>query len=212
MQRHVNDQLGVIKAALPFLQNSQANRCVHSKDLAEIIEESKEIIALHDSMPEQDPPTFESELKSLINRFSKEGGSDTPDFILCEFLINALNIFDIATNERRNWHTIQTVDKLRQGCPKPDALKSKEERKAEALREINKTPYGASLGKNAPEIVPGLKFANVHMPGHSFEVKTVDTEENTLNVYITKGDGLPWPDTWNLEHTRWGFERGNTGN
>lgn len=42
MQRHVNDTLGVIKAALPFLQNYQANRVVESKDLAEIIEESKE--------------------------------------------------------------------------------------------------------------------------------------------------------------------------
>lgn len=220
MQRHVNDWVGTLKAAIPFLQIMQCNfprepkiggrRPLDFKALGDVLDEARDIVKAAEAtqaMTGGQAATFESELKSLINRYSKENGSDTPDFILAAFLLNCLNIFDIANNERRNWHAMRTVDNMR-GCPKPDVLKTKEERKAEALRDIHKTPYGANLGKNAPEIVPGLKFANQHMPGHSFEVSTVNTEENTLNVYITKGDGLPWPDTWNLEHTRWGFERG----
>jgi hypothetical protein len=104
MQRHVNDTLGVIKAALPFLQNYQANRIVESKDLAEIIEESKEIIALHDSMPKQKSQTLVQELASILNRRSLENGSNTPDFILADYLSRCLVLFDDTTNARATWY------------------------------------------------------------------------------------------------------------
>ena len=47
---------------------------------------------------------FLKELKELINRYSMENGSDTPDFILAQFLINCLNSFDCATESREKWY------------------------------------------------------------------------------------------------------------
>jgi hypothetical protein len=49
-------------------------------------------------------PTFEGELRSLINRFSKENGSDTPDFILAQYMNNCLTNFNEAVTARTNWY------------------------------------------------------------------------------------------------------------
>lgn len=40
------------------------------------------------------------ELQSLLNRHSIENESDTPDFILAEFMLNALNAYTTAVNQR----------------------------------------------------------------------------------------------------------------
>ena len=49
------------------------------------------------------PDEFKKELEQLINKFSKENGSNTPDFILAEYLANCLFIFDTAVNRREIW-------------------------------------------------------------------------------------------------------------
>jgi len=46
---------------------------------------------------------FRSGLEHLINRFSKENGSNTPDFILAEYLDDCLRAFDAACYRRRVW-------------------------------------------------------------------------------------------------------------
>ncbi len=43
---------------------------------------------------------FEEELRALINKHSKENGSDTPDFVLAEYLTRCLSAFDGAVNAR----------------------------------------------------------------------------------------------------------------
>jgi hypothetical protein len=48
--------------------------------------------------------TFREELISLINRYSKENGSNTPDYILARFLDGCLKAFDLATLERDRWY------------------------------------------------------------------------------------------------------------
>jgi hypothetical protein len=50
-------------------------------------------------------PTFLQELTSLINRHSMENDSDTPDFILAEYLLNCLNTYNQAVNTRDLWYT-----------------------------------------------------------------------------------------------------------
>lgn len=52
----------------------------------------------------QKEPTFREQLTSLINRHSKENGSNTPDFILADYLNRALESFDKATLERDHWY------------------------------------------------------------------------------------------------------------
>lgn len=47
---------------------------------------------------------FREELESLINCHSMENGSDTPDFILADYLLDCLKAFDKASNRRHEWH------------------------------------------------------------------------------------------------------------
>lgn len=47
---------------------------------------------------------FRTELEQLINRYSKENESNTPDFILANFIINSLAAFDSAVREREIWY------------------------------------------------------------------------------------------------------------
>jgi hypothetical protein len=47
---------------------------------------------------------FEKELESLLNRYSKENGSNTPDFILAEYLTGCLENFNNTVGKRTNWY------------------------------------------------------------------------------------------------------------
>lgn len=49
--------------------------------------------------------TFESELRELLNRYGRENGSNTPDFVLADYLNQCLNAFDMAVRSRDNWFT-----------------------------------------------------------------------------------------------------------
>lgn len=52
----------------------------------------------------QERPMFEVALEELINRYSKENGSNTPDFILATFLKDCLSVFDSAVKSREQWY------------------------------------------------------------------------------------------------------------
>jgi len=47
---------------------------------------------------------FRAELEDLINQHSKEGGSDTPDFILADYMADCLDAYDKAVTRRTEWH------------------------------------------------------------------------------------------------------------
>lgn len=56
---------------------------------------------------EEDLPAiykFKKELEQLINRHSLENGSDTPDFILAEFLVDCLLAVNKMVNRRDEWY------------------------------------------------------------------------------------------------------------
>ena len=68
------------------------------------LERCNEVEATDESKPAwQTGPTFRDQLKDLINRNSMENGSNTPDFILAQFLTNVLEAFDRATSRRAEW-------------------------------------------------------------------------------------------------------------
>lgn len=48
--------------------------------------------------------SFESELESLINKYSEENNSNTPDFILADYLIRCLDAFNQTVNAREKWY------------------------------------------------------------------------------------------------------------
>lgn len=49
------------------------------------------------------PKTFKEELRSLINRHSLENTSNTPDFILADYMHACLEAFELASNAREQW-------------------------------------------------------------------------------------------------------------
>lgn len=49
-------------------------------------------------------PEFRRELSELLNKHCKENGSNTPDFILADYLADCLDVFD-RIEQRRNAHS-----------------------------------------------------------------------------------------------------------
>ena len=52
----------------------------------------------------QNEKNFREELRSVINKYSRENGSSTPDFILAEYLAKCLQAFDAAMSERAAYY------------------------------------------------------------------------------------------------------------
>lgn len=79
---------------------------------------------------EQKPSKFETELASLLNRHSMENGSDTPDFILAQYLTRQLEVFNEITNTRKRWYgddsLLDTVDKALKGPTPVNAVSTTE--------------------------------------------------------------------------------------
>ena len=51
-----------------------------------------------------DKTELQKEIESAINRCSAENGSNTPDFILAEYLMDCLDAFDKITDKRDHWY------------------------------------------------------------------------------------------------------------
>lgn len=51
-------------------------------------------------------PSLWDEVQSVLNRHSRENKSQTPDFILAQYLASALEAFEQAVNARDSWYTI----------------------------------------------------------------------------------------------------------
>lgn len=47
---------------------------------------------------------FRRDLAALLNRYSMENASDTPDFLLADYLIEALRALDTAILAREKWY------------------------------------------------------------------------------------------------------------
>lgn len=49
------------------------------------------------------PANLQEEIRNAINRVSAENGSDTPDYILAQFLVGCLNAYNKAVCARELW-------------------------------------------------------------------------------------------------------------
>jgi hypothetical protein len=47
---------------------------------------------------------FERELQELLNRYSKENESQTPDYVLAHYIKYSLKAFNQAVNLREEWY------------------------------------------------------------------------------------------------------------
>lgn len=50
---------------------------------------------------------LKEEIEHAINRASAENGSNTPDFILAEYLVSCLTAFDVASRSREKWFGVE---------------------------------------------------------------------------------------------------------
>ncbi len=81
----------------------------------------------HNQIPDEQPDVgedmsvgtysgFRVMLLDLINQGCMENQSDTPDFILADYLLGCLKSFDRAVNARRDWpsteNTREWIDKI----------------------------------------------------------------------------------------------------
>lgn len=59
---------------------------------------------LRDLEPVEVPVPFLTALNDLINRYSIEALSNTPDYILAQYVADSVDVFARATNERDRWY------------------------------------------------------------------------------------------------------------
>ena len=58
---------------------------------------------------QKDPaPSFQKALESLLNRYCKDNASNTPDFLLAEYMLNVLDAFTTLNNKRERWYGRRT--------------------------------------------------------------------------------------------------------
>ena len=48
--------------------------------------------------------SLQNELRAILNKYSAENGSNTPDFLLAQFLLGCLAAFDEATRQREEYY------------------------------------------------------------------------------------------------------------
>jgi hypothetical protein len=48
---------------------------------------------------------FRKELEGLINSHSQENESNTPDWILAQYILKSLDAFNQATRQRERWYS-----------------------------------------------------------------------------------------------------------
>lgn len=80
----------------------------HPKDIAEPCPTCIDsVIAEQRDLEDNDRPpltAFEQELRKFINSAHMENASNTPDFILAEYLNTCLKAFNVATRRRESWY------------------------------------------------------------------------------------------------------------
>ncbi len=64
--------------------------------------------------------TFEQELTSIINRYSKENASNTPDFMLARYLSACLENYNVITKARDSWFNINMFKRATVYYPEED--------------------------------------------------------------------------------------------
>ena len=83
---------------------------------------------------------FQKELTALINRNSMETDSNTPDFLLAEYLSHSLNLFNDIIYRREKWYGRHQDhnNNLIENCPPIPQIITHEEEGQEKLKIIQK--------------------------------------------------------------------------
>lgn len=205
------DWLGLLKHIIPYLEDyKSAHFSAHAKsEISKAIEDANLIVSAADDVRKMEgnkSKTFASELTTLVNRYSMENGSNTPDYVLSNFLQYSLAAFDLAVNQRADHGEPDLITRLKnkmRGAGQ-EIMDEIEKKTAETLHGYEKTVEF----RKVPELRIGLKYFSVHQPGQLYEIMYIDRENNKANVDISAGE-RKWQDTGLcLEYMRSQFQNG----
>lgn len=112
---------------------------------------------------------FGDELRALINRYSQENNSNTPDFILATYLQSCLNAFDEAVNRRNEWYGLSHNSP---GAVIPEILAEDIKNLQEVVTTEAIYESGIDLFGDPIEIIP--------IPNADFSLSLIDLEKERL--------------------------------
>lgn len=200
------DWLGLLKQIIPYLQDLDRDN-IHDpgvglrrdENLTKVLQDANLMVAAGDALKKLEgdrPKSFASELTTLVNRYSKENGSNTPDYVLANFLQNSLAAFDLAVNQR-------------EGHPEPDLVTRIKNKLRDAGNEVMRDIEGKTLAAfKVPELTVGLKYGSIHQPGQLYEIMYIDRNTDKCNVEITLQE-RKWQDNGIcIEYMRGRFQAG----
>lgn len=97
----------LLMAALAKLTTESQKDKTPDEVIQQCVELATDMYKGSDPLPEDITyirPGFGKELEGLINRYSMESGSNTPDYILADYMKNSMENFHQATRLRDNWY------------------------------------------------------------------------------------------------------------
>lgn len=84
--------------------NTVANDAADYEKLEDIDKDAAEIAPRNFEDSEEKRNKVEKEIRAVLNRYSQENASDTPDFILAQYLMGCLDAWNKATQRREKWY------------------------------------------------------------------------------------------------------------
>lgn len=119
---------------------------------------------------------FKTRLELLLNEFSKETESNTPDYVLTMFLIDCLEAFNRAVGVRDTWH----------GRDNPPA-----ELAAAAAAEPAATGRGSAAAKLVKTVIKAKRRGWVKLPPRSNRQRFAVCNIGDDNVTVWRGSKRP---------------------
>jgi hypothetical protein len=74
------------------------------EDIENMEDKHFSVILIQAQAVESIAEVFEKELEHIINKYSKENGSNTPDFIIAKYIVGCLDAMNNCIRERDTWY------------------------------------------------------------------------------------------------------------
>jgi hypothetical protein len=140
------------------------------------------------------PWTFLSELENLINRYSQEGASNTPDFILAKHLQGCLSLYNSTVSERDTWLGYDSLNKPQREITKTLSRENGPPQTVTPLNEKQQKTYEESgekeLAQKAYESVVQGTFVEVNYKPWGGKVRLIGASIYPHRVSTMTGTGI----------------------
>ncbi len=131
---------------------------------------------------------FKKDLAEVLNKHSMENGSDTPDFILAEFLHGCLMVFDKLMKRRERWYSNDA---------KPDGLSEVEPVKSQLMEGLPDWPKPVEDMTTKELIEEPTPILHDLMPS---EEAAIEMDEKPHPMFCVQHGGSPACEKVNEKH------------